>query len=143
MQKAQVVAMPPLISTSKLPIVAQSISFFSRVWPVAGLAAAMIVNFAWMGFLGYGVFKLVKPAFFDWAAMNRYRLFVFDENGRLIGPAVVVRATNEDEAVAQAEAIRRGLAAELLDFNRLRIVARFPDKSVQNRPLGRISNATP
>jgi hypothetical protein len=63
--------------------------------------------------------------------MNRYRLFVFDENGRLIGPAVVVRATNEDEAVAQAEAIRRGLAAELLDFNRLRIVARFPDKSVQ------------
>ena len=40
--------------------------------------------------------------------MNRYRLFVFDENGRLIGPAVVVRATNEDEAVAQAEAIRRG-----------------------------------
>jgi hypothetical protein len=65
MQKAQVVAMPPLILTSDLPIVAQSISFFSRVWPVAGLAAAMIVNFAWMGFLGYGVFKLVKPAFFD------------------------------------------------------------------------------
>jgi hypothetical protein len=143
MQKAQVVAMPPLILTSDLPIVAQSMSFFSRVWPVAGLAAVMIVNFAWMGFLGYGVFKLIKQAFFDWAAMNRYRLFVFDENGRLIGPAVVVRATNEDEAVAQAEAIRRGLAAELLDFNRLRIVARFPDKSVQNRPLGRISNATP
>jgi hypothetical protein len=61
----QVVAMPPLILTSDLPIVSQSISFFRRVWPVAGLAAAMIVNFAWMGFLGYGVFKLVKPAFFD------------------------------------------------------------------------------
>jgi len=54
--------------------------------------------------------------------MNRFRLFVFDENGRLIGPAVVVRATNDDEAVAQAEAIRGRLAAELLDFNRLRIV---------------------
>jgi hypothetical protein len=65
MQKTQVVATPPLILTSDLPIVAQSISLFSRAWPVAGLAAAMIVNFAWMGILGFGVFKLVKPAFFD------------------------------------------------------------------------------
>ena len=36
----------------------------SNIWPVAGLAAAMIINLAWMGFLGYGFFKLFEPAFF-------------------------------------------------------------------------------
>jgi hypothetical protein len=41
-----------------------SISFFHRSWPLAGLVAAMVVNLAWMGFLGYGFFKLVEPAFF-------------------------------------------------------------------------------
>jgi hypothetical protein len=35
-----------------------------RIWPVAGLAAAVVVNLAWMGFLGYGFFKLVEPAIF-------------------------------------------------------------------------------
>jgi hypothetical protein len=35
--------------------------------------------------------------------MNGYRLFVFDRDGRLIGPAVVVPATNDDEAIARAE----------------------------------------
>jgi hypothetical protein len=44
MEKVQIVATPPM------PIVAQSISVFRRAWPVAGLAAAVIVNFAWMGF---------------------------------------------------------------------------------------------
>jgi hypothetical protein len=59
MEKGQVVATPPL------PSVAESISVFRRAWPVAGLAAAVIVNFAWMSFLGYGFFTLVKPALFD------------------------------------------------------------------------------
>jgi hypothetical protein len=36
---------------------------FGRFWPVAHLAAAVIVNLAWIGFLGYGFFKLVEPAF--------------------------------------------------------------------------------
>jgi hypothetical protein len=62
--KAQVVAtaMPPL--TSGLPFIPEPISLFRRIWPVAGLAAAVIVNVVWMGFLGYGFFKLVGPAFF-------------------------------------------------------------------------------
>jgi hypothetical protein len=54
--------------------------------------------------------------------MNGYRLFVFDCGGRLIGPAVVVPATNDDEAIARAEAMRGRSAAELLDINRLRVV---------------------
>jgi len=53
---------PPL--TSDLPFISEPISPFQRVWPVAGLVAATIVNLAWMGFLGYGFFKLVEPAFF-------------------------------------------------------------------------------
>ena len=34
---------------------ALSISLFDRIWPVAGLAAASIVDLAWIGFLGYGL----------------------------------------------------------------------------------------
>lgn len=30
---------------------------------IAAVAAAAIVNLAWIGFLGYGLFKLVGPAF--------------------------------------------------------------------------------
>jgi hypothetical protein len=40
------------------------ISRFHHVWPVAGLIGALIVNLVWMGFLGYGFFRLVEPAFF-------------------------------------------------------------------------------
>jgi hypothetical protein len=53
---------PPL--PSDLPFISEPISRFHKMWPVAGLVAAMIVNVAWMGFLGYGFFKLVEPAFF-------------------------------------------------------------------------------
>jgi hypothetical protein len=31
---------------------------------VAGLAAAVLANVVWMGFLGYGFFKLVESSFF-------------------------------------------------------------------------------
>jgi hypothetical protein len=62
--KAQVVAAPIPPLTSDLPFTAPSIQLFHRMWPVAGLVAAMIVNLAWMGFLGYGFFRLVEPAFF-------------------------------------------------------------------------------
>jgi hypothetical protein len=37
-------------------------------------------------------------------------------------------AANDDEAVARAEAMRGVLAAELLDFDGLRIVNRLPPK---------------
>jgi hypothetical protein len=58
--KAQVVVTPILPLTSDLPFIPQSISLFGRLWPVAGLAAAVIVNLAWVGFLGY----VVETAFF-------------------------------------------------------------------------------
>jgi len=61
---AQVVVTPIPPLTSDLPFITQSISLFGRLWPVAGLAAAVIVNLAWVGFLGYGSFKLVETAFF-------------------------------------------------------------------------------
>ena len=54
--EAQVVATPiPPLTSERL---------FHRMWPVAGLVAAMIVDLAWVGFLGYGFFKLVEPVFF-------------------------------------------------------------------------------
>ena len=41
----------------------QTNSRFRRIWPVAGLGFALIVNVAWMGFLGFGLFKLIEAAF--------------------------------------------------------------------------------
>ena len=52
----------PLVPTGHL--VASAISRFHRIWPVAGLGFAAIVNVAWMGFLGFEFFKLIEFAFF-------------------------------------------------------------------------------
>ena len=49
--------------------------------------------------------------------MRDYRLFVYDENGHIVGPALVISAANDAEAIAQAEAVHGSLAAELLDFD--------------------------
>jgi hypothetical protein len=57
-----VTPIPPL--TSDLPFITQPISLFHRIWPATGLAVAAIFNVAWMGFLGYGFFKLVESVFF-------------------------------------------------------------------------------
>jgi hypothetical protein len=62
--KAQVIVAPVSPLTSDLSAIAPSIRHFHRVWPIAVLAAAVTVNLAWMGFLGYEFFKLVGPAFF-------------------------------------------------------------------------------
>jgi hypothetical protein len=62
--KAQVVETPIPPLTSERPLIPEPISRFHRIWPLAGLAAAMMANLAWMGFLGYGFFKLVEPVFF-------------------------------------------------------------------------------
>ena len=35
------------------------ISLFHRILPMAGLAFAVIVNVAWISFLGFGLFKLI------------------------------------------------------------------------------------
>jgi hypothetical protein len=45
------------------PLVAGAVSRFHRVWPVAALALAVIINMAWIGFLGFEFFKLIEPAF--------------------------------------------------------------------------------
>jgi hypothetical protein len=54
--------------------------------------------------------------------MDAYRLFIYSDDGQLIGPAKIIHAANDAEAIAQAEAIRGSLAAELLDVDGLRIV---------------------
>jgi hypothetical protein len=57
--------------------------------------------------------------------MHDYRLFVYNENGQVVGRARIITAANDAEAIVQAEAMRGSLAAELLDFDGLRIVKRF------------------
>jgi hypothetical protein len=61
--------------------------------------------------------------------MHDYRLFVYNENGQVVGSARIITAANDAEAIVQAEAMRGSLAAELLDFDGLRIVKRLtPNK---------------
>jgi hypothetical protein len=62
--KNQVVVTSIPLLTSEPPFIAQSISLFGRAWPVVGLAAAVTVHSVWIGFLGYGLSKLVETAFF-------------------------------------------------------------------------------
>ena len=59
-----IVVAPALPLAPDLPLIIKLTSLFHRIWPVAGLAAAATVNMAWVGFLGYGLFKLVDIAFF-------------------------------------------------------------------------------
>jgi len=58
--------------------------------------------------------------------MDPYRLFVYRDDGQLVGSAVVIDAANDDEAIAQAEVVRGSFAAELLDIEGLRIVKYLP-----------------
>ena len=67
----------------------------------------------------------VRPQF-GLAHMHGYRLFVYSQDGQVIGPAKLISAANDTEAIAQAEAIRGSLAAELLDYDGLRIVKYLP-----------------
>jgi hypothetical protein len=41
---------------------APPISLFGRLWPLVGLATSVIANLAWIGLLGYGLFKSIEPA---------------------------------------------------------------------------------
>ena len=58
--------------------------------------------------------------------MDSYRLFVYRDDGHLIGRATTIRAANDAEAIAQAEVMRGSWAAELLDIEDLRIVKYLP-----------------
>ena len=44
-------------------LVTWAIPRFHRIWPVASLGFAVIVNMAWIGFLGFEFVKLMKLAF--------------------------------------------------------------------------------
>ena len=59
-------------------------------------------------------------------SMDAYRLFIYSDDGQLIGPAKIIHAANDTEAIAQAEVVRGSLAAELLDIEGLRIVKYLP-----------------
>jgi hypothetical protein len=59
--------------------------------------------------------------------MDPYTLFVYSDDGRLIGAGTVIHAANDAEAIAQADATRGAFAAELLDVEALRIVKYLPN----------------
>ena len=51
--------------------------------------------------------------------MHKYRLYLYDAEDRLIVPAVVISANNDDAATEQAEKMLDGIRAELPDGDRL------------------------
>ncbi len=55
--------------------------------------------------------------------MHHYRLYVYDAEDRLLAPAMVIAADNDDAATEQAGNMLDGVRAELLDGDRL--VTRF------------------
>ena len=44
-------------------LVTWALPLLHRIWPVAGLGFVVIVNMAWIGFLGFEFVKLMKLAF--------------------------------------------------------------------------------
>ena len=71
--------------------------------------------------------------------MDRYRLFVYRDDGRPLGAAISIRAADDAEAIAQAERVRGSFPAELLDMESLRIVkylnSRTPSQDLMSRWL--------
>jgi hypothetical protein len=62
---AEFTIVPVLPLVPAPPSVAGAVSrSHHRIWPVVGLAFAVIVNMAWIVFLGFEFYKLVEPAFF-------------------------------------------------------------------------------
>ena len=51
--------------------------------------------------------------------MHNYRLYVYDAEGKLIAPAMVIFAENDEKASEQAENMLDGVSAELRDGDRL------------------------
>ena len=56
--------------------------------------------------------------------MHKYRLYVYDAEDRLIAPAMLISADNDEAATEQAEKMLDGAHAELRDGDRL--VMRLP-----------------
>jgi hypothetical protein len=68
--------------------------------------------------------------------MDPYRLFVYSDDGQPSGPATVIHAANDSEAIAQAEAVRGSLPAELLDVESLRIVKYLGNREASSQATG-------
>ena len=51
--------------------------------------------------------------------MHKYRLFLYNAEDRLIAPAMVISADNDEAATEQAEKMVDGARAELRDGDRL------------------------
>ena len=51
--------------------------------------------------------------------MHDYRVYVFDGERHLIGPAVAIPASDDDDAIAQAKIFPGAFSAELRDGTRL------------------------
>ena len=60
------------------------------------------------------------------ADMDAYRLFVYRDDGHLVGPAKTIHAANHAEAIRQAEVMRGAWTAALLEIEDLRIVKYLP-----------------
>ncbi len=58
--------------------------------------------------------------------VHKYRLYVYDDEDRLIAPPMVIAADNDETATEQAEKMRDGVRVELMDGDRL--VMRHPSK---------------
>jgi hypothetical protein len=58
--------------------------------------------------------------------MHKYRLYVYGAEDRLIAPAMVIAADNDDAATEQAEKMLDGVRVELRDGDRL--VMEHPSK---------------
>src|SRR5262249_20598516 len=70
---------------------------------------------------GVIMFISIRPRF-GLARMDRYRLFVYRDDGRPLGAPIVIHAADDAKAIAQAEGMRGSFPAELLDVEGLRIV---------------------
>lgn len=44
-----------IVEGNVVVVAAPPISLFGRLWPLVGLATAVIANLAWIGLLGYGL----------------------------------------------------------------------------------------
>jgi hypothetical protein len=58
--------------------------------------------------------------------VHDYWLYVYDQEGRLIGPPTAISAHDDETAITRAKARLDGLDAELMDGKRL--VERLPRK---------------
>jgi hypothetical protein len=59
----ELVLAPVLPSLPARPLITPAISRFQRGWPLAALGSAALVTVAWIGLLGFGLFKLFEPVF--------------------------------------------------------------------------------